>query len=33
LHVLHRLLAVTAVPIALGGHLLDGGNRQHDASC
>jgi GT2 family glycosyltransferase len=27
LHVLHRLSAVTAVPIALAGHLLNGGNR------
>jgi GT2 family glycosyltransferase len=27
LHVLHRLLAVTAIPIALAGHLLDGGKR------
>jgi len=27
LHVLHRLSAVTAIPIALAGHLLDGGDR------
>jgi hypothetical protein len=27
LHVLHRILAVTAIPIALAGHLLDGGKR------
>lgn len=27
LHVLHRLTAVTAVPVALAAHLLDGGNR------